>query len=174
MHADHVGWNTRLVDDRWVPTFPNAKYLFSPLELDSLQKESPNPFDQYLRLVYDDSVLPIIQSGQAEMIKESTDLGRNINLIKSPGHSPGHYCLEVNSKKGNAMLTGDILHNPIQVTCPSMSTMFCDDPKQSNQTRIKLVDELTDSNTIVLAAHFADTSAGVIESTKDSRMFKLI
>ena len=174
MHADHVGWNTRLVDDRWVPTFPNAKYLFSPLELDTLQKESPNPFDQYLRLVYDDSVLPIIQSGQAEMIEESTDLGRNINLIKSPGHSPGHYCLEVNSKKGNAMLTGDILHNPIQVTCPSMSTMFCDDPQQSNQTRIKLVDELTDSNTIVLAAHFADTSAGVIESTNDSRMFKLI
>ena len=72
------------------------------------------------------------------------------------------------------MLTGDILHNPIQVTCPSMSTMFCDNPDQSNQTRIKLVDELTDSNTIVLAAHFADTSAGVIESTNDSRMFKLI
>ena len=73
MHADHVGWNTRLVDDRWVPTFPNAKYLFSPLELDSLQKDSRNPFDQYLRLVYEDSVLPIIQSGQAEMIDESTD-----------------------------------------------------------------------------------------------------
>ncbi len=154
MHADHVGWNTRLVDDRWVPTFPNAKYLFSPLELDSLQK--------------------CIRDRQAEMIDESTDLGKDINLIKSPGHSPGHYCIELNGKKGNAMLTGDILHNPIQVTCPSMSTMFCDNPDQSNQTRIKLVDELTDSNTIVLAAHFADTSAGVIESTNDSRMFKLI
>ena len=174
MHADHVGWNTRLVDDRWVPTFPNAKYLFSPLELENLQKESANPFDQYLRLVYDDSVLPIIQSGQAVLIKESTDLGKNINLIKSPGHSPGHYCLEVNNKLSNAILTGDILHNPIQVTCPSMSTMFCDDPEQSNQTRVNLVDELTDSNTIVLAAHFADTTAGVIESKNSSRMFKLI
>ena len=174
LHADHVGWNTKLINGKWVPTFPNAKYLFSELELEIMQKESKNPFDEYLSLVYQDSISPILKSGQASMIVDSTDLGKGINLIKTPGHSPDHYCIEVVGGNRKALLTGDILHNPIQVTCPSMSTVFCHDQIQSNETRIKLVDELTDSNTIILAAHFADTSAGIIQSTDDSRMFKLI
>ena len=97
-----------------------------------------------------------------------------INLIKTPGHSPGHYCVEINSKDRNGILTGDVLHNPIQVDCPSVSTVFCDDKALSNETRVKIVDELTDSNTIVLAAHFSGTTAGVIKSNNNSRRFDLI
>ena len=115
-----------------------------------------------------------MESGQAMMIDDSTDLGREINLIKTPGHSPGHYCLEINSNDRKGMLTGDILHNPIQVTCPSLSTVFCDDKDLSNQTRMKIVDDLTDTNTVVLAAHFSGTTAGLINSHNNSRRFDLI
>ena len=174
LHADHVGWNTKLVNNRWVPTFPNAKYLFSSTEIESMKKETTNPFDEYTRLVYEDSILPIIESGQAVIIDESIDLGTGINLIKSPGHSPGHCCIEVNGYNRKGLLTGDVLHNPIQVVCPGMSTMFCDDKELSNQTRINLVNELTDSETVILAAHFGDTTAGLIESNDQERQFRLI
>jgi len=174
LHADHVGWNTRLENGVWVPTFPNAKYLFSSEELSSMQKESKSPYDEYTKLVYQDSILPIMESGQANIIDDSTDLGREINLIKTPGHSPGHYCVEINSKDRNGILTGDVLHNPIQVDCPSISTVFCDDKDLSNETRVKIVDELTDSNTVVLAAHFSGSTAGVINSKNNSRRFDLI
>ena len=174
LHADHVGWNTRLENGNWVPTFPNAKYLFSDKDLENMKKESNSPFDEYTKLVYQDSILPIMESGQATMIDDSTDLGREINLIKTPGHSPGHYCLEIDSNNKKGMLTGDILHNPIQVTCPSLSTVFCDDKDLSNQTRMKIVDNLTDTNTVVLAAHFSGTTAGLINSHNNSRRFDLI
>ena len=174
LHADHVGWNTKLSEDRWVPTFPNASYLFSPEDLRSMQKDSKSPYDEYTKLVYQDSVLPVIESGQAVMIDDSTDLGKEINLVKTPGHSPGHYCVEINTKRKNGILTGDVLHNPIQVDCPAVSTVFCDDKDLSNETRKTLVDNLTDTNIIVLAAHFSGTTAGIIESDNNSRRFDLI
>ena len=98
-----------------------------------MQKDSKSPYDEYTKLVYQDSVLPVIESGQAVMIDDSTDLGKEINLVKTPGHSPGHYCLEINTKKKSGIITGDVLHNPIQVDCPSLSTVFCDDKDLSNE-----------------------------------------
>ena len=153
---------------------PQRIYLFSPEDLSNMQKDSKSPFDEYTKLVYKDSVLPVIESGQAVMIDDSTDLGKEINLVKTPGHSPGHYCVEINTKKKSGILTGDVLHNPIQVDCPSVSTVFCDDKDLSNETRKTLVDNLTDTNIIVLAAHFSGTTAGIIESDNNSRRFDLI
>ena len=174
LHADHVGWNTKLDNGRWVPTFPNAKYLFSPVELANITKEANNPYDQYVKLMYEDSILPVIQSGQSVLIDNSLDLGKGINLLPTPGHSPGHYCIEIESAKRKGILTGDILHNPIQVNYPELSTMFCADKIKSNEQRIKLVDDLTDTETIILAAHFGGSTAGKIISSKDSREFFLI
>ena len=174
LHADHVGWNTRLENNRWIPTFPNAKYLFSPDELASISQESNNPYDQYTKLVYEDSVLPVIEAGQSILIDNGLDLGKGIHLLPTPGHSPGHYCIEIESAKHKGILTGDILHNPIQVNYPGLSTMFCADKTQSNEQRIKLVDQLTDTETIVLAAHFCGSTAGRIISNNDSREFLLI
>ena len=174
MHADHVGWNTRLQDGHWVPTFPNAKYLFSQIELDGMLEQTGNPFDEYLTLVYEDSVLPIIQSGQSVVIDSDFDLGKGINLLPTPGHSPGHYCIELKAKNVSGILTGDVLHNPIQVAYPKWTTMFCEDKEKANETRMKLVDDLTDSNIIVLAAHFSGTTAGKIVSDPKGTKFNLL
>src|SRR6202048_4713567 len=67
LHADHVGWNTRLVGGRWVPTFPNARYLFA-------RREWENWREAELRAAYttdpnyEDSLLPVMDSGQAELV----------------------------------------------------------------------------------------------------------
>jgi glyoxylase-like metal-dependent hydrolase (beta-lactamase superfamily II) len=174
MHADHVGWNTKLENGKWVPTFPNAKYLFSPIELKAMQEQTDNPFDEYIRLVFEDSVLPVIESGQSVMMDNDFDLGRGINILPSPGHSPGHYCIELQSKNSQGIITGDIFHNPIQVNYPHWTTMFCDNKEQANETRIKLVDDLIDSETIILAAHFAGTTAGKIISESNNKKFILL
>jgi len=174
MHADHVGWNTKLEDGHWVPTFPNAQYLFSQIELDGMLEQTGNPFDEYLALVYEDSVLPIIQSGQSVVIDSDFDLGKGINLLPTPGHSPGHYCIELKAKNASGILTGDVLHNPIQVAYPKWTTMFCEDKEKANETRMKLVDDLTDSNIIVFAAHFSGTTAGKIVSDSKGTKFNLL
>ena len=174
MHADHVGWNTKLQNGHWVPTFPNAKYLFSQIELDGMLEETGNPFDEYLRLVYEDSVLPIIQSGQSIVLDSDFDLGKGITILPTPGHSPGHYCIDLRAHNAHGILTGDVLHNPIQVCYPHWTTMFCEDKEQANKTRMKLVDDLTDSDIIVLAAHFSGTTAGKIVSDSNGTKFNLL
>jgi len=68
LHVDHVGWNTRLVDGRWVPTFPNAKYLFSRTEWEFWEEEYQSEAftdDPY----YEDSILPVIEAGAAMMVE---------------------------------------------------------------------------------------------------------
>ena len=174
MHADHVGWNTKLQNGHWVPTFPNAQYLFSQTELDGMLEQTGNPFDEYLRLAYEDSVLPIIQSGQSIIIDSDFDLGKGITILPTPGHSPGHYCIELRAHNAHGILTGDVLHNPIQVCYPHWTTMFCEDKEQANKTRMKLVDDLTDSDIIVLAAHFSGTTAGKIVSDSNGTKFNLL
>jgi glyoxylase-like metal-dependent hydrolase (beta-lactamase superfamily II) len=174
MHPDHVGWNTKLQDGRWVPTFPNAQYLFSQTELEGMQKQTGNPFDEYIRLVYEDSVLPVIQSGQSMIIDSDFDLGKGITILPTPGHSPGHFCIELRAKNSRGILTGDVLHNPIQVCYPHWTTMFCEDKEKANETRIKLVDYLTDSDIVVLAAHFAGTTAGKIVADANGIKFNLL
>ena len=174
LHFDHAGGNTSLNGETVIPTFPNAKYLFSPIELEAMQEQTDNPFDEYIRLVFEDSVLPVIESGQSVMMDNDFDLCRGINILPSPGHSPGHYCIELQSKNSQGIITGDIFHNPIQVNYPHWTTMFCDNKEQANETRIKLVDDLIDSETIILAAHFAGTTAGKIISESNNKKFILL
>jgi len=108
------------------------------------------------------------------MMDNDFDLGKGINILPSPGHSPGHYCIELQSKNSQGIITGDVFHNPIQVNYPHWATMFCDNKEQANETRIKLVDDLIDSETIILAAHFAGTTAGKIVSESNNKKFILL
>ena len=58
LHSDHVGWNTRLIDGRWVPTFPKARYVFAKREHDywsEVHAKTPVP-------PFGDSVLPVMEA----------------------------------------------------------------------------------------------------------------
>ncbi len=165
LHVDHVGWNTQLVDGRWVPTFPNAKYLFQKDEYAFWQKEQSGAGRSGANDgCFEDSVLPVMAAGQALLVESDHAIDDTLHLDPSPGHSPGHVCLNLSGGGRNAVFSGDLMHHPVQCAYPEWNSGFCYDPDQSRATRMGFVDRHADTDTIILAAHFAAPTAGRIVS----------
>jgi len=111
LHGDHVGWNTRMVDGSWVPTFPNARYLFARSELDYWQTHHDEEPESMYRRPWEDSVLPVIAAGQVDAVADDAEILPGICLRPAPGHTPGHTSLQVNlPETGPVFLTGDLYH----------------------------------------------------------------
>jgi len=168
LHVDHVGWNTRLENGRWVPTFPNAKYLFGRAEYDFWEAEwrKPDfPDDPYGL----DSVLPVVEAGLAEFIEDDYGIDDAVTLEPTPGHTPGHLCLRVEGRtkgSGDAVMSGDLMHHALQCAHPEWNSVFCVDPEQSRATRRAFLERYADTGTLVMPAHFPTPTAGRVESTK--------
>jgi glyoxylase-like metal-dependent hydrolase (beta-lactamase superfamily II) len=172
LHADHVGWNTRLIDGRWVPTFPNARYIFSKTDYDHHNSVSvadakradddPNPGEGDFYASMADSVTPIVEAGLADIVNVDFSIDDAISLVPAPGHTPGHYCVHLQSRGEEAFFTGDMMHHPVLVAEPQWKTHFCLDPVQSTKTRQAFINEHAGGRAIVLAAHFAGPTAGRI------------
>jgi glyoxylase-like metal-dependent hydrolase (beta-lactamase superfamily II) len=156
MHMDHVGWNTRLEDGRWVPTFPNACYLFGREELafwTARMEAAPNP-------VITQSVLPVVEAGRATLVSDDHVVDDHLRLLPTPGHTP-HHC-SVMLGRDDAVITGDAIHSPLQARYPELS-MFSDvDPAQAAVTRRALLERLCDTRTQCCASHFPVPAAGRI------------
>lgn len=164
LHVDHVGWNTRLENGRWVPTFPNAKYLFHKVEYDHWAAAGDHGAGKGASDgCFEDSVLPVMDAGQAELVAGDHAIDDTLWLEPSPGHSPGHVCLHLKAGDGHAIFTGDMLHHPVQCAYPEWSSRFCSDPAQSRATRQRFVDDYADTATFVLGAHFATPTIGRIK-----------
>ena len=165
LHVDHVGWNTRLVDGRWVPTFPNARYLFGRTEYEHWRDHSDTA-DKVA--VFTDSVQPIVDAGRAELIASDASLTDEISLIPTPGHSPGHMSVLISSEGEEALLTGDVAHHPCQMAHLGWSSTADSDPAQSAETRMALFSRFADTPTLVIGGHF---SAGHIKRDGDGFKF---
>ena len=157
LHADHVGWNTCLSDGRWVPTFPNAKYLFSRLENERWdpsvgQRRRENPGRAAM---YDDSVLPVIEAGQAVLLEGEHEIDDHLRIEPSPGHTPGHVILKLGHGHASGVFCGDVLHHPVQVHEPGWSTRFCDDPLMAATTRRQVLAECAETRSLLFPTHFA-------------------
>jgi glyoxylase-like metal-dependent hydrolase (beta-lactamase superfamily II) len=146
LHVDHVGWNTRLVDGRWVPTFPNATYLFVGEEWEYWRWEK----DECIR----DSVQPVVEAGKAQLVAHDHVIDRWLRFESAPGHTPGHACLRLTTRAGEAVFTGDLMHRVVQVAEPQWSSRFCYDPRAAAATRKAFLERHADSVILVLAAHF--------------------
>ena len=167
-HVDHVGWNTKLEDGRWVPTFPNAKYLFHEDEYAHWETEEMSEgAGNIRRAAYEDSVLPIVSAGQAIMVNDGHQLEDSLYVESSPGHTPGHAFLRLECPNGGAVFTGDCMHHPVQVAYPEWNSRYCFDPEKSAATRRDIVERCEDADTVVLAAHFAVPVAARIISKGD-------
>jgi len=152
MHVDHVGWNTRLVNGTWVPTFPNARYVFPGEEWQFWKHEHERGGDEYGCI--DDSVLPIVASGQAMLVDDTHRLDRWLAFEPSIGHTPGHVSVRLTTRAGAAVFSGDLMHRVVQVAEPQWSSRFCYDGKQAAETRREFVERHADSGTLILASHF--------------------
>lgn len=161
LHPDHVGWNTQLLDGRWVPTFPNAKYVFARDEYQYWEEQSAQNAER-VGLTFIDSVLPVMEAGQAILVDNDHAVEDGVWLEPTPGHSPGHVIINVESQGQRGALIGDLMHHPIQVPHPDWSTCFCWDFEMSAASRMKFVDQHTDADTLVLPVHFAGGTAGKI------------
>jgi glyoxylase-like metal-dependent hydrolase (beta-lactamase superfamily II) len=171
LHIDHVGWNTRLVGGRWVPTFPNARYLITRAEWDHWQDEDKRreyaPDDHIA-----DSVLPIIEARQAEFVAMDYAFDDEVWLEPSPGHTPGHVCVRVRSQGSEAAMSGDLMHTVLQCAEPEASSCFCVDPALSARTRRGFLERVADRPTLVLPAHFPTPSGGFVEPAGSGFRFR--
>lgn len=159
LHADHVGWNTMLRDGRWVPTFPNAKYVFAREEVDYWQNlHETDPENDYRRS-WNDSVLPVLEAGQATLVDMDHELETGVSLTPAPGHTPGTVILNLEQGDEKAHVTGDVIHHPVQFEHPEWSSNFCLDPDQSRATRRAFMESVADTGAHILAAHFAAPTA---------------
>ena len=136
LHVDHVGWNTRLDNGRWVPTFPKAKYLFSKREFEWLKGVAEAEPETESAATYNDSVGPIVAAGQAVLIDEGYEIEPGITLELAAGHTPGSMVMRVQSGQGRATLIGDICHHPLQVFYPEWNSAFCEDADGARANKI--------------------------------------
>ncbi|HJP21950.1 MAG: MBL fold metallo-hydrolase [Alphaproteobacteria bacterium] len=175
LHVDHVGWNTRLEDGRWVPTFPNAKYLFHREEMAFWEEHGDYVGQGYGASdgFYEDSVLPVMAAGQGVLVAGDHAIDDRLRLEPTPGHSPGHVVMHLDSGEGRAVFSGDMLHHPIQVAQPTWNSRYCWDPEMSAAARSAFVERHTDSEVTILAAHFAVPTAGRIVSAGSRRRFQV-
>jgi glyoxylase-like metal-dependent hydrolase (beta-lactamase superfamily II) len=158
LHPDHVGWNTKLEDGRWVPTFPNAKYLFGEVEYEHWLA---NPSDSSVRQnAINDSVLPIVEAGRAEMIRDGHDVDGSFTVEASPGHTPGHHDFRLVSDGKDAQFTGDAIHHPVQIYNVDWSTSACSDPLLAAKSRRRILEKCCERNSLLLPAHFLTPSCG--------------
>lgn len=161
LHVDHVGWNTRLVNGKWVPTFPNAKYLFSRVEYEFWSDQfATGGFhgDPY----YLDCIAPIFDSGLSTLVEMDIEIDEGVRLVPMPGHTPGHVGVLISSRGQSAIMSGDIMHHPVQCAEPHWNSCFCVDQEQARQTRVEFLNRYAETDTLVMPAHFPTPSAGLI------------
>jgi glyoxylase-like metal-dependent hydrolase (beta-lactamase superfamily II) len=162
LHVDHVGWNTRLENGRWVPTFPNARYLVAQREWDYWRTAGPAALVRTGDFITD-SVLPIFDSGQAELIGDSHALASDIAIEAAPGHTPGLSMLRLQGGGSEAIVCSDLMHHPLQLRYPDWSTRFCVDPGQAARTRMSFLKEHAGSGRLIFPTHFPSPTGCTIE-----------
>lgn len=158
LHPDHIGWNTMLVDGRWLPTFPNARYLFAAREWEHLERQPPSGIGDYAG----DSVRPVIEAGLADLVEPGFHLTDEVWLESTPGHSPGHVSVRIASRGAHAVVTGDLMHHPCQIARPHWSSPFDFDREQALDTRRAFISRYGDAPVLVIGTHFAAPTAGYI------------
>ncbi len=170
LHYDHVGWNTRLVDGKWVPTFPNAKYLFDTTEyaeIRDLQKAN----DWHAGHL-SDSIDPIVAAGLHEFIPApGYHVCDEIWMEHTPGHTSGHCAIHIESKGEHAIITGDLMHHPVQCAIPHHHSNFDHYPEVAVNTRVKFMGDVGQGRILVIGSHFSDPTAGWIVPDGDAWRF---
>ena len=162
LHSDHVGWNTRLVDGVWQPTFPNAHTIFPQLELERLRSmiEKEGAESQKVAL-YFDSVLPVLEAGRVAMVGPQGGAAvEGFEFFPTPGHCSGHMSIGFTSGEKYGFFSGDVFHHPIQVYWPDWSSVFSEDHEKGHASRLWALGHMADRKALVFTPHFASSSAG--------------
>ena len=160
LHFDHVGWHTQLVSGTWQPTFPDARYLISAEEFRYWQSVPKNQIaDQHA--AFTDSVLPVHEAGLVDLVTDDHVVTEGVRLLPTPGHTPHHASVIIESSGQSAVITGDVMHHPCQIAYPDWGASDFD-ASQAQASRVNLIERFADSDTLIIGTHFADPVAGRI------------
>ena len=166
LHVDHVGWNTMLQKGKWVPTFPNARYLIGRQEYAHWSADK----DVEQQAILADSVKPIFEHGLATLVEMNHRISPEVSLTPTPGHTPGHVSVVIESKGNRAMITGDMLHHPCQFGHPEWSPSFDSDPAAGAHMRRVVMERVAGDDVLVIGTHFAAPTAGRVR--RDGAAFR--
>ncbi len=167
LHVDHVGWNTMMVDGKWIPTFTNARYLMGETEFNHWRDHDRADMVD----IMSDSVIPVFDAGLVDLVQTDHVICPEVSLVSTPGHTPGHVSVQIESKGETALITGDFLHHPCQFVHPEWSSAPDSVPAQAIETRRKMYAQLADTPTLVIGTHFATPTAGHLK--RDGDVYRL-
>ncbi|TFG96782.1 MAG: MBL fold metallo-hydrolase [Myxococcales bacterium] len=168
MHFDHVGWNTICVDGRFVPAFPNARYLFARAEWRHWSQHPDTGFTPTLR----DAVRPVLDAGQADLVEADHRITPELRLEPSPGHTPGHVCVAIEAQQEYALITGDATHHPVQWAETEWKMVADTDSAQASATRRRLRGDAIRRAALVIGTHYASPCAGHVVTAGDGFAFR--
>ena len=169
LHVDHVGWNTRLVEGRWVPTFPHARYLFSEREWAHWNSADDDEYGP----VIDDSVRPVVDADLVDLVADDAVLCEEVRLRPTPGHTPGHVSVVIESGGERALITGDFVHHPCQLARLDWGSSADFDPAAARRTREDTLADLAEAPVLVIGTHFATPTAGHVRRDGDAYRFEV-
>ena len=173
LHVDHVGWNTMLVDGKWIPTFPNARYLMGRTEYEYWDKaeadkpESDKAPDELNQGVMGDSVRPVFDAGLVDLVGMNHSVCDEVFLEPTTGHTPGHVSIHIQSEGAEALITGDCIHHPCQIEHLDWASSADFDQTASTATRVELMEKYVDSDILIIGTHFATPTAGHLKRKAD-------
>ena len=167
LHVDHVGWNTMLDGGSWVPTFPNARYLMGRVEFDHWTSQHDR---EDMEAILADSVAPVLEAGLVDLVETDHRICDEVSLVPTLGHTPGHVSVRVASCGEEALITGDFMHHPCQIARPDWSSTADSDPTAAQQTRERMLTQLSDIPILVIGTHFAGRTAGHV--VRDGAAFR--
>jgi glyoxylase-like metal-dependent hydrolase (beta-lactamase superfamily II) len=154
LHLDHSGWNTRLIDGRWLPTFPNARYLFARQEYERAADIGGATFEE--------NVVPVMEAGLGIIVEGDHAIDDHIWLEPTPGHTAGHVAIHLASNGQRGIMIGDIMHSPVQCEEPDWHAIADDDIEGARTTRKRIMSQHCDTGTLVMTAHFPSPSTGFL------------
>ena len=173
LHFDHVGWNTMRENGAWVPTFPNARYLFARIEYEHWQAETEAGRGQEYAFCFDDAVRPVMDAGLADLVETDHAITEEVRFEATPGHTPGHVAVRIASDGVDGLITGDLTHHPVQWAEVDWKMPADSDSAAAAVTRRRLIAEHADRSTLVIGTHYAAPTAGRLVRRGDTAIFEV-
>jgi glyoxylase-like metal-dependent hydrolase (beta-lactamase superfamily II) len=152
LHPDHVGWNLTQGGGETRATFPQARYVaheadWNAFKRPEVQESFPFPFWQT-------TLGPLEGLGVLDLLSDEQALTGEIIAIPTPGHTPGSMSLSITSGSERALIIGDVVTNPAQVTETDWVFAFDMEPDRAVQTRKQMIDRAEADDALLIACHF--------------------
>ncbi len=174
LHFDHIGWNTRLENGRWVPTFAKARYIFGRRDYEYFRDGPPG--EELHVEAFRDSILPVMEAGQGELVEEDFcahhQIGNGIWLEPAFGHSPGCFTINAKADGAPALFWGDVIHHPVQLIRHDLPFAFDTDPAAASKVRRATLERAAEEQLVCFPAHFRRTSAGHVLRDGDAYKYR--